>query len=158
MTETTVPGVEGRARIELTGKAIPGRTLCAGSARGMVLALSVPLSFWGGVDHDGVIVDSHHPDVGTSVRGTVLAMRSGRGSSSSSSVLAELIRNGNAPAAIVLAEPDGIVALGAMAAAELYDVWCPVVQVTESVLATLRTGLTATVSAEPSTTTRQENR
>ncbi len=54
-------------------------------------------------------------------------MPSGRGSSSSSYVLAEAIRAGTAPAAIVLREPDGIVALGAIVARELYDVNIPVV-------------------------------
>ena len=46
-------------------------------------------------------------------------MPSGRGSSSSSSVLAEAIRAGTAPAAIVLGEADPILALGAIVAREL---------------------------------------
>jgi hypothetical protein len=54
-------------------------------------------------------------------------MPAGRGSSSSSYVLAEAIRAGTAPAAIVLGEPDPIVALGAIVAAELYGVDVPVV-------------------------------
>ena len=53
-------------------------------------------------------------------------MRSGRGSSSGSSVLAEAIRAGTAPAAIVLAERDAILAVGAIVAAELYGQHCPV--------------------------------
>ena len=59
--------------------------------------------------------------------GRVLVMPSGRGSSSSSSVLAEAIRAGTGPVAIVLAEPDPIVALGAIVARELYGVAVPVV-------------------------------
>ena len=54
-------------------------------------------------------------------------MPSGRGSSSSSYVLAEAIRAGTAPAAIVLREPDGILALGAIVARELYGARVPVV-------------------------------
>ncbi len=54
-------------------------------------------------------------------------MPSGRGSSSSSYVLAEAIRAGKAPAAIVLREPDGIVALGAIVARELYGSTIPVI-------------------------------
>ena len=60
----------------------------------------------------------------------MLVMASGRGSSSSSSVLAESLRLGTGPAAIVLSEPDVIIAVGAMAAFELYGVVCPVVVVT----------------------------
>jgi predicted aconitase with swiveling domain len=42
-------------------------------------------------------------------------------------VLAEVIRRGTAPRGIVLAEPDGIVALGALVAGELYGTAIPVV-------------------------------
>jgi uncharacterized protein len=54
-------------------------------------------------------------------------MPSGRGSSSSSSVLAEAIRLGTAPLAILLAEPDNILVLGALVAGYLYDRTCPIV-------------------------------
>jgi predicted aconitase with swiveling domain len=61
------------------------------------------------------------------VTGRILVMPSGRGSSSSSYVLAEAIRAGTAPAAIVLRVADGIVALGAIVARELYGTLVPVV-------------------------------
>ena len=48
------------------------------------------------------LIDTHHPQRGASVTGRILVMPSGRGSSSSSYVLAEAIRAGTAPAAIVL--------------------------------------------------------
>jgi uncharacterized protein len=57
-------------------------------------------------------------------------MESGRGSSSGSSVLAEAIRAGTAPAAILLRQRDAIIVTGAIVAAELYDIACPVVLVT----------------------------
>jgi predicted aconitase with swiveling domain len=104
------------------------RTLVAGSAEGEALVLDEPLSFWGGVDPaTGDVIDVHHPQHGANVAGRVLVMPSGRGSSSSSSVLAEAIRSGTAPAAIVLLEPDPIVALGAIVARELYGATIPVV-------------------------------
>jgi predicted aconitase with swiveling domain len=104
-----------------------GRTLVPGEARGPALVLTEPLSFWGGLDPaTGAIVDVHHPQRGAVVTGTVLVMPGGRGSSSSSSVLAEAIRAGTAPAAIVLAEPDPIIALGAIVARELYGAAVPV--------------------------------
>jgi predicted aconitase with swiveling domain len=106
------------------------RALVPGPAEGSALVLSEPLSLWGGVDTaDGTIIDRHHPQAGETVRGTVLVMPSGRGSSSSSSVLAEAIRAGTGPVAIVLAEPDGILALGALVASKLYGTTTPVVVV-----------------------------
>ena len=103
------------------------RTLVPGEAEGDVLILTEPLSFWGGLDPaTGRVVDVHHPQRDALVAGRVLVMPSGRGSSSSSSVLAEAIRAGTGPAAIVLAEADPIVAVGAMVARELYGIVVPV--------------------------------
>ena len=77
------------------------RTLVPGTAEGPALVLDEPLSFWGGVDPEtGDITDVRHPQHGASVTGRILVMPSGRGSSSSSSVLAESIRAGTAPAGI----------------------------------------------------------
>lgn len=106
------------------------RTLADGRGEGPVLVLDEPLSFWGGLDaRTGEIVDVHHPQRGRRVAGAVLVMRSGRGSSSSSSVLAEVIRAGVGPAAIVLGEADPIVALGCIVADELYGSAVPVIVV-----------------------------
>ena len=105
-----------------------GRTLVAGHATGTALVLDDPLSFWGGLDPEtGALIDTHHPQLGANMAGRVLVMPSGRGSSSSSYVLAESIRAGTAPAAIILREPDGIIALGAIVARELYGAATPVV-------------------------------
>ena len=54
-------------------------------------------------------------------------MPAARGSSSSSSILAELLRLGVGPSAIVLGEPDEILVVGSLAAGELYGAVCPVV-------------------------------
>jgi uncharacterized protein len=110
------------------------RVLVPGEATGEVLVLDEPLSFWGGLDPEtGTLIDSHHPQVGTMLRGKVLVMPSGRGSSSSSYVFAEAIRAGTAPVAVVLGEADAIVALGSIVADELYGIAVPVV-VSEAVL------------------------
>jgi uncharacterized protein len=111
---------------------LEGRTLVHGTARGEALVLDQPLSFWGGLDPDaGAIVDEHHPQAGAVVSGMVLVMPSGRGSSSSSSVLAEAMRAGRGPAAIVLGRVDEIVALGALVCRELYGTEHPVVTLDE---------------------------
>ena len=95
---------------------------------GRALVLDEPLSLWGGMDPaTGRIVDAHHPQHGARLTGRVVLMRSGRGSSSSASVLAEAVRAGTAPAAIVLGEPDLILAVGSAVAEELYGVLVPIV-------------------------------
>lgn len=102
--------------------------LISGEAQGEVLRLDEPLSFWGGVDPEsGKIIEKTHPQYGESLTGRILAMPHGRGSSSASSVLAETLRQGHGPAAIVLEEPDSILLVGALVAADLYEVACPVV-------------------------------
>ena len=109
------------------GIGVRGTVLADGTAEGLALRLDEPLSFWGGVDPaTGQIIDARHPQRGTSVGGRILVMPSARGSSSSSSVLAETVRAGCAPAAILLGEPDLILAVGAVVAEELYGVRVPV--------------------------------
>jgi predicted aconitase with swiveling domain len=110
------------------GPELRGRVLVAGEASGPALVLEAPLSLWGGLDpHTGRVSDHHHPQRGATVTGRVLVMPSGRGSSSSSSVLAEAIRLGTAPLAILLAEADEILVLGALVAGHLYGRTCPIV-------------------------------
>ncbi|WP_322415044.1 aconitase X swivel domain-containing protein [Mesorhizobium huakuii] len=100
----------------------------AGEADGLALVFSQPLSFWGGIDAEtGEIIDHSHPGLGQIVAGRILVMPSGRGSSSSSSVLAEAIRRGTAPAGILLQRPDPILAVGAIVAEFLYDIHMPLV-------------------------------
>ena len=103
-------------------------TLVAGQAAAPVFVMRQPLSFWGGLDAaTGRIIDPRHPQVGESVAGRILLMEAGRGSSSGSSVLAEAIRLGTAPAGIVLLTRDAIVTVGALVGVELYKQPCPVV-------------------------------
>lgn len=94
----------------------------------MALVFSQALSFWGGIDAEtGEVIDHSHPGLGQSVAGRILVMPSGRGSSSSSSVLAEAIRRGTAPAGILLERPDPILAVGAIVAEFLYGISMPLV-------------------------------
>lgn len=104
-----------------------GHGQAEGRGRGAILAIP-PLSFWGGYDAEtGQVIDRSHPALGRYLVAKVLVMTSGRGSSSSSSVLAEAIRLATAPAAIVLAEPDPILATGAIVAQALYRRSCPII-------------------------------
>ena len=123
-----------------------GTVLAGGVAQGLVLRLDEPLSFWGGIDPEtGLVIDARHPQRGTSVAGQVLVMPSVRGSSSSSSVLAETVRAGCAPAAILLGEPDLILAVGAAVAEELYGIRLPIIQLSRVELAEIPNGAAVSV-------------
>lgn len=109
---------------------VPARSLVAGRAEAPLLALDEPLSLWGGVDQEsGRIIDPHHPQRGATLSGVILAMPYGRGSSTASSVLAEMIRLGTSPKGVVLSRADPIIVLGSLVAAELYGRSVPVVVV-----------------------------
>ena len=130
---------------------LAGRFLVAGAASGRVLS-TAPLSFWGGVDPaTGIVIDRSHPALGASLAGTVLVMPAGRGSSSSSTVFAEAIRLGTAPAAILLAEADPILVVGALVAARLYCRTCPIVLLAPDDHARLADGMSAEVDADATT-------
>ena len=106
------------------------RCLVHGKADGPSLRLDDPLSFWGGFDSvSGKVIDRFHPQHGARLTGAILFMERGRGSSSGASVLAEAIRLGTAPAAIILLDEDAIITTGALVAQMLYEIDCPVVTI-----------------------------
>jgi len=131
------PTTDDRPRLEPSSavrRLSSSNALIPGEAAGPALVLAEPLSLWGGLDPTtGDIIDQRHPQWGRNVTGRVLVMPVGKGSSSASSILLEAVRLGTAPAAIVLAEPDAILALGAAVARELYGLALPVVVVGRSV-------------------------
>lgn len=109
------------------------RVLHAGTARGRVLLLEEPLSLWGGSSlTTGRVTDERHPQFGQTMSGRVLVLPAARGSSSSTSVLAEQIRRGVGPAAIILCRPDPILVIAALVVEELYDIHVPVVLVDDA--------------------------
>lgn len=107
--------------------------LHGGEARGRILALDAPLSFWGAFDpRTGRIIDVHHPQCGSCITGTILMMRETRGSGTAPGGMAEAIRLGTAPAAIILIKPDINLAIGAEVAETLYGKACPILGVAET--------------------------
>lgn len=88
----------------------------------------------------GTIVDPRHPQHGATISGTVLAVPSAVGSSSSSAIVLELVREGRAPAAILMGRADAILALGVVVARELRYEPIPVVEVPAEVLESLPDG------------------
>jgi predicted aconitase with swiveling domain len=125
-------------------------TLVRGAASGAVLRLDEPLTFWGGLDSEtGTIIDRLHPQRGACVAGRILMMPTGRGSSSGSATLAEALRLGKGPAAILMLERDAIVVVGAMVAAELYGLACPVVLAEARAWEALAAAASLTLEAGP---------
>ena len=90
------------------------------AVRAQGLALTGPISFWGGVDpKTGAIADPRHPEHGVDIAGRVLMIPATVGSSSASAILLELVHARCAPAAIVMHEPDAILLLGLVVAREM---------------------------------------
>ena len=117
---------------------------------GRVLVLDEPLSLWGGMDPaTGELIDVHHPQRGANLTGRIVVMPSARGSSSSASVLAEAVRAGTAPAAIVIGEADLILSIGAAVAEELYGRTVPVLVLSADEMAAMRDGELHTLITAP---------
>jgi len=92
-----------------------GRGLSRGTGRGPVLVSPEPISFLGGVDPEtGEVIEEGHPLRGKLVAGTVLAFPHGKGSTVGSYILYALARNRRAPAAMVNAEAEPIIVVGAI--------------------------------------------
>lgn len=94
-----------------------GRAIVRGRGEGFALVSDRPIGFLGGVDPDtGVIVEVGHPLEGESVAGRVLVFPQGKGSTVGSYTIYRLARAERAPTAIVNAESEAIVAVGALMA------------------------------------------
>ena len=90
------------------------------AASATALALTAPISFWGGVDpKSGRVADPRHPESGQLIAGKILFVPETVGSSSAAAILLELVHAGLAPAAVVLHEPDAILLLGLIVAREM---------------------------------------
>src|SRR4029079_9356573 len=112
---------------------IAARVLNAGKVEGPVLVVEEPLSFWGAFDPlTGLIIDTHHPQRGVCLARKIVIMPETRGSGSASGSIAEAIRRGTAPLALILMKPDVNLALGGFIAATLYGKSCPVLSVDAS--------------------------
>jgi uncharacterized protein len=121
--------------------------LVSGQATGETLFLTAPISFWGGVSPEtGTIIEKRHPQFGLAMASKILMLPAAKGSSSGSSVLAEILRNGTGPAAIILGAPDAILGTGAMVAEALYSVVCPVIIVDQQLLQSCSKALKLSIS------------
>ncbi len=94
---------------------IKARTISKGIASGELLISKDAISFYGGVDpNTGIVVEKGHALEGISIAGKVLYFPRGKGSTVGSYTLYRLKKNDKAPAAIINAECEPIVAVGAI--------------------------------------------
>lgn len=111
---TSGTGIEGPRD---TTTVLSGRIIKPGTAEGVALVSAQPIGFLGGVDPEtGLIVEPGHPLEGRSVVGRILVFPNGKGSTVGSYVLYRMAQTGTAPAAIINAESEAIVAVGAIIA------------------------------------------
>lgn len=128
---------------------LQGRVLVAGAGAGPLMKMGAPISFWGGVDPvAGTVADPRHPDHGRSLAGTVLWVPATVGSSSSSAILLELLREGTGPAALILGRADAILALGAVVGRELGYTPAPILELVDGGLEDVAEGTRLQVDAE----------
>ena len=128
---------------------LSGEIILPGEASGPLLRLTAPISFWGGVDPaTGSITDPRHPEHGRAIGGTVLAIERTIGSSSSSAIMLELLRNGQAPAALLLGAVDAILSLGVVVGREMDYPAIPVVALGQAVIASLPLEGQATIAPD----------
>jgi len=128
-----------------------GKGVFPGQARGVALVSDEPLSFWGGYDwQTGEITDRRHPLSGQIAAGRVLCLPFTRGSSTTTAVLLEAIRNGTAPIAILTTASDFFFALASVVADELYTRPVPLIALEHENFAQLRTGDEVTVKMDGS--------
>ena len=94
---------------------IEARRISRGKASGPALVCPAPIGFLGGVDPEsGSVIEKGHPLEGRNVAGTVLVFTHGKGSTVGSYVMLQLAKNGKAPAAIINASAEPIIAVGAI--------------------------------------------
>lgn len=126
----------------------PAHAWIDGVAAGPLVWSDTGLSFWGGIDPaSGFVIDQHHPLHGRCVRDCILALPSGRGSCTGSSVMLELLLSGNAPRALVLAGVDDILLLGVLVARQMFGRSIPVVSVSPEAFAALAHVLSLRISS-----------
>ena len=94
---------------------LQGRIISAGRAEGIALVSQEAIGFLGGVDpRTGNVIESGHSLEGKCLAGRVLVFPTGKGSTVGSYTLYRMSRTGTAPAAIINAESEAIVAVGAI--------------------------------------------
>ncbi len=120
---------------------LSARPVIPGHGEGPALVSAEALSFWGDVDPaTGRVTNPRHPLHGERLGGRVLVYPCGRGSCTTSNILLELIRTGQAPAAIVTRLVEPVLAVGPLVGEALYGRTIPIVTLDAVGFARIRPG------------------
>jgi predicted aconitase with swiveling domain len=127
---------------------IHGRCILPGRAAGPLLVTAQAISFWGGVDPvTGRVIDPRHPLFDEFIHGHILAFPHGKGSSTGSLMMLELIRIGKAPAGIVNVRTEPILATGPIVGRHLYGRSVPMMTVSQKDFTLMKNGCHAELDA-----------
>ena len=127
---------------------IEATCILPGDGQGFVLATQQPISFWGCVNPaDSVISDKRHELYQNPVSGKILVFPFGKGSSTGSLMILELLRLNLAPAAIINIRTEPLLATGPIVGKHFYQKSFPIVNVSEADFDRLETGLQASIKS-----------
>ena len=94
---------------------LAGRVITHGHAEGEALVSREAIGFFGGVDPEtGAVIEPGHELEGQSIAGKILVFPNGKGSTVGSYTIYRLRKKGLAPAGIINAQSEAIVAVGAI--------------------------------------------
>jgi predicted aconitase with swiveling domain len=95
-------------------KIIKGRVISKGMVSGEALLSKDAVSFSGGVDLDGIVVENQHPLKGQKLAGKILVLPALKGSAAGMWMLYRLALKGRAPIGLVVREADAILTAAAI--------------------------------------------
>lgn len=120
-----------------------------GRGRGRLLFTRQAISFWGCVDpRTGKISDKRHELFGGSITQKILVFPYGKGSSTGSLMLLELLRRDLAPAAIINIRTEPLLATGPVVGKYFYAKTFPIVNIRDSDFDFLKNGMNAAVFSQ----------
>lgn len=121
-----------------------------GIAKGQLLATRQAISFWGCVDPvSGKISDKRHELFGESISQKILMFPFGKGSSTGSLMLLELLRINIAPGAIINIRTEPLLATGPIVGKHFYGMTFPIVNIKGMDFDLLKSGMAAKVVSLP---------
>tara|TARA_Y100000589_G_scaffold119931_2_gene114276 strand:- start:46 stop:462 length:417 start_codon:yes stop_codon:yes gene_type:complete len=106
-----------------------GQVLYSGTAKGEVLRLDAPISFWGGISPENAeVILEKHPQRGVKITDKILIVPEPIGSSSSAAILLELLYSKNAPKGLILGtNKDAILPISVLVAEQMGWATIPII-------------------------------
>ena len=132
---------------------LTGRSITSGVAEGEALVSSHAFGFTHGVEPTtGQIEDKRHDWLGKNVKGKVLVFPYGKSSTSGGLYILEMIRCGNAPAAVINLNTEPVIGAGFIMAEIFYNKAIPVIDsLDQNPIELIKTGDRVKVDANKST-------